>query len=256
MKKTLVFLLLVCVTLFTLTGCGKGVSTKKLATEDEIEEFFEDKYDALYEMTEEKYSFSFEYSSSSKFEEGADSGSAKIKYEGRVIIDKEKPEKSALYVKGSQTSKGVEYGSEGKTKYSGKAKVEYIIFDEVSYEAIEVTEKNGESKYVESHKEKIDVEEEAALYAIMSRLQTCQIGNFESFFEGEQYYIDGDKCLVVTSTASRHVEVTLKFEKDELVSISVLQKSYNSKTEIEIKFGDVKSISKPKNASKYKDMED
>ena len=89
MKKTLVFLLLVCVTLFTLTGCGKGVSTKKLATEDEIEEFFEDKYDAFYEMMEEKYSFSFEYSSSSKFEEGADSGSAKIKYEGRVIIDRE-----------------------------------------------------------------------------------------------------------------------------------------------------------------------
>ena len=251
MKKTLVFLLLVCISLFTLTGCGK-VSTKKAATEDEIEEFFEDKFDAFEEMMEDGYSFSFKYSEKRDAKRGSSSSSYKMKAEGRVTIDPDKMEKSAMYAKGSMTSKGVSYGEEGKVKSSSKQKIEVTVVNETLYEALEYTEKDGESKWEGSTKEKTDVEDRVSS-TIASYLSQVGISNLSNFFIGNQYYIDGDKCLVITSTTEGHSEVLLKFDGDDLESIQVLKKSYGYEAELTIKFGKVKSISKPSNSSKYKE---
>lgn len=251
MKKTLIFLLLVCVSLFTLTGCGKGVSTKKAATEDEFDDFIEDKLDAFQELLEDDFSMEIKYSFSNESKTGSNSLKEKTKVEGRMIFDGNKPEKSSFYYKITATASSVEYGKEGKVKGSEKYKEECTLTDETLYRSVETSSKLGESKWSESYKEKTDVEDNVSV-ALMGFLSQFGVNDFLSFFTGNQKYIDGDKCLLITSTPANHIEVTLTFNGDDLVSIECNEKSYGYESELKIEFKDVKSISKPKDASKYK----
>ena len=255
MKKTLLFLLLVCISLFTLTGCGKGVSTKQMATEDEIEEFFKDKLEAMAEMFEEEMTYSFKMSYKRTFAEGADEGTETYKSKGRVSIDVEDLENSSIYVKTTTTIKGVEYGSEGKTKVSGKDVEESTLVQGVLYTSVESSYKEGESESKSSSKTKVEVEGSAAVSSVIAKL-VGNVGSVENLINGEQIYIDGDKCLIVSSTTESHTEVTLVFDGDELVSAHVETKSYNYEYELDIEYGKIKSISKPSNASKYESVED
>lgn len=256
MKKTLVFLLLVCLSLFTLTGCGKGVSTEKAATEDEKEDFFEDKLEELEEMFEDEISFSFKNVTKTETKEGADSSSNKTITEGRAIISYEDVEDSSFYVKETITEKSVEYGSQGKVKSSTKGTIETTLVNLILYVATDGTMKSGESVHKVDGKEKTDLEE-ASTNALINILgKVTKYANPESYFDGERVYIDGDKCLIVQSTSESHIETTLTFDGNTLVSVEIIEKAYGYESETTIKYGDVKEISKPKDASKYKSVEE
>lgn len=252
MKKTLAFLLLVCISLFTLTGCGKGVSTKKPATLDEFEDFKEEKLEALEEMFKEEMVYSFKMITKTKINEGLVSGDQTEKLEGRVSIDMEDVEKSSLYIKRSISAKGTTYEEGSKTKISTKSEVETTLVNGTLYESYKLSSKYGESKAESTEKVKIDVEDLIDFNYINSLID---IGRVEQLFQGQQVYIDGDKCLLITSTINYHTEILLKFDGDELVSAEVTTKTCNSESKLEIKIGKIKSISKPKNESKYESID-
>lgn len=251
MKKTLVFLLFVCISLFTLTGCGKGVSTKKLATEEEYEEYMEDKLDALEEMFEEEFSYSFKCVIKTKKADATSEYTQTRKIEGRVSVDMNDLEKTSAYVKTTTTLKGTEYSKSGKNRVSTKGTIERTVVDGKFYELCEVTQKHGESKYEDFTKTKYEIPENIVLEQIITMIDGI---GFEKSFDGEKIYIDGDKCLLVTSTLNEHREITLKFNGDKLESVQYVLKTNTTETKIAIEYGKIKSISKPSKSSEYKNI--
>lgn len=254
MKKTLVFLLLVCISLFTLTGCGKGVSTKKLATEEEIEDFFDDKSEALADMLEDEVSLSFTVSVNEKREDGADSYSTKTNVKGRLSADPEEIEDASLYVEATLKGKGVEYTSEGKVKSSSKGTTEITVVGGKIYTYIKSENKTGESKTSFESKTKGDFEDSIETLPVdMIYGYLENIDELAAMLSGTQIYIEDDKCLIVISSTDSHTEIVLEFDGDELLSVDIFSKTYEReiKASIEIE-EDIKKVTKPSDASSYK----
>ena len=248
MKKTLVFLLLICLSLLTLTGCGKGnVSTKKLATEEEISEFFEEKeLDGLFE---DEISYNFKISYKAEKCQGANEETVKLSAKGRARVDFSNAEADS-YLKGTFSRKGVEYSEEGKTKYSYKVTEELTTLDDKVYLYSKVKSTYGESKGTSEEKTKDGGEGIVNQYA--SEFLQEVLSNMG---DDGRVYIDGDNCVMISSTTHAHTELVMIFDGDELETMYYTQKTFESELEVTIEFEDIEKISKPSNSSSYKKAE-
>ena len=129
MKKTLIILLLVCVSLFSLTGCNKNKVKGELATEKELDKFWDKLSDIFADMSDEEVSYEFKSHEKSVAVEKSSKTESEVKVEGRIYFNYDKESKCYGYSKKVETIKGKEYTVSGKEKHSSKSTTETTLYN-------------------------------------------------------------------------------------------------------------------------------
>lgn len=244
MEKTILSLLLICLTLFTLTGCKYELKTKNKATDEEVVDFFEEKN--IDDIFRYNVSFNFKMTYTEEKVIGVQEETTKMKVKGRASLNLNTYE-GETYYKGSLKSKGTSYINGYKEKFSSKVKEEIVqLEDGKTYLSVDRKDVFGESRNRSNIKTRDEDDSVLSVYVVEYLSNALSgIGSKGAI------YIDGDDCVIISSTKTNHFEIVLLFDDDELEAMQYSVKTAESKLEVTIEFGEIKEIKKPSNSSKY-----
>lgn len=262
MKKT-INLLLVFICVFALASCSmfqKG----DVATKKELLDFLKDKglyevtdYESDYEVAEGVYEYEFTFKSYGENKEQQDCLSKKIDVKGRAVLDIQENKSSfEYYLKGKHTVVQKEATLFGKLSNKSTIKEEtymmlngenqktYYIDQETKTKSTYGSSKTGKKIKTSSNKSEL----------------SAYVPDFEDILSGlisdDAYiFLDDKKCTIISSDSSEKITVEMWFDGDGITKLKATLEHYNEKDVVVLKFKDVDSIEKPKDASDYEDID-
>lgn len=245
MKKKLICVLFVIISLFGLSSCG--VSLNKIVTKEELEEFINEKDEYFNEIENNGYSYKFDYTYKYKYGKNKQT----VKATGKANYSPTGYNKSEFYIKEkiSQTYEQFYNNRIVKTKVS--ATVESVYVGGILYNKANTKVSSKFNTTKENIKEKS--------YTFSSDLEEYQ-NYIESIIDmdiyGEDTYIiiKGNSLVLVYSTFYEHVEVTMKFKDNKLSSIKYYVVTSDSTLKMNVKIVDSVTITEPSNPDDYKNV--
>lgn len=262
MKKIIISLIVLVLVLFSY-GCGDKISSEDLATERDVERFFDfiedDDFRENHEVVEIKLDLGY-----NEFEEGS--------YDNIIEVSN-RIKMSGLIVFGyrddvvNQYDFDVKYSMEMSTKDSEGEIVQEMtmeqdiiaFFKKVDYDFIgdvysDVKYCEKAKNYTHKTEQKVYVDSMDDIDADLFYIDALSM--MEDFLEWDEdalYFIDGDKITIIQSDRSSHIEVVIKIDNDKIKSFkAVIKGSQNGS--IEYIFKDKGEIKEPSNKSDYKDL--
>lgn len=262
MKKIIISLIVLVLVLFSY-GCGDKISSEDLATEREVERFFDfiedDDFRENHEVVEIKLDLGY-----NEFEEGSYDNvievSNRIKMSGLIVFGYRDDEVD-------QYDFDVKYSMEMSTKDSEGEIVEEMtmeqdiiaFFKKVDYDFVgdvysDVKYSEKAKNYTHKTEQKVYVDSMDDIDADLFYIDALSM--IEELLEWDKdslYIIDGDKITIIQSDRSSHVEVVIKVDNDRIKSFKAVIKGSENGS-IEYIFKDKGEIKEPSNKSDYKDL--
>lgn len=262
MKKIIISLIVLVLVLFSY-GCGDKISSEDLATEREVERFFDfiedDDFRENHEVVEIKLDLGY-----NEFEEGSYDNvievSNRIKMSGLIVFGYRDD-------KVDQYDFDVKYSMEMSTKDSeGEILQEMTMeqdiiafFKKVDYDFIgdvysDVKYSEKAKNYTHKTEQKVYVDSMDDIDADLFYIDALSM--IEELLEWDKdslYIIDGDKITIIHSERSSHTEVVIKVDNDKIKSFKAVVKGSQNGS-IEYVFKDKGEIKEPSNKSDYKDL--
>ena len=249
--------LLICALMsLSLFGCGYSrFDMSKLATEEEIAEFFEEK-----DLDEVKEECNFEIVVEVEDEDKSGSETSKVELEGRIITDSD-DETIEMYYEAKATAKTTSYSADGKNTTKSTVKEEFTCLMDDDEFVFYINQSNDSSSDYHSYKSERKIKTYDADEAFFGGyIDDVVEFDYDSIiggdigFSGLRCYIDGDDIAMVSSTDKQHVVMIYNFDGDSLESLEYTIETATSTMEMVMSFDDVKSISRPSDASDYEDL--
>lgn len=262
MKKT-INLLLVFICLFVLASCSMFQNGDP-ATKKDILDFLKDK--GLYKVTETEYDYDvaegvyeyeFSYKCNGKSKEQDRTLSRKINVKGRVCLGiTEDTSNFEYYLKGKGTEVRKEPTISGQLSNEVTYKEEIymtITSDHTRSYYIDQEEKNKSTYGSSKTNKKIKTSHNEGIL-------NSFVPDFEEIledlvFDGVYGFISDKKCTIISSDASEKTTVEMWFDGDGITKVKLTRENHEVKEVAVLKFKDVDSIGKPKDASDYKDID-
>ena len=253
MKKiilTIVAALVAAVTLTSFTACGKfSLQTKKLATDEELEEFYENKDSENF----------FKKGLTIKIEETVNDfgnwGEESEKLTATVKMDS----KGNISYTAKSTLKTREVKPSGTVKGKGKASEKLIMIedDDDAVYYFDTQYKLSSKTNKTSDKQKIITGNRSLGYLSGSVFDNIDILNAffyfdEDYYSTYYYFIDGDDMTVIEDGGNYMATCVLLFDGKEFKEAQLIYKSRDRKITITAKAGKVDEIKAP-DKKDYKD---
>lgn len=262
MKKT-INILLAFICLFALASCSMFQKGDP-ATKKDLLDFLKDKdlykvteteYD--YDVAEGVYEYEFTYKGYEKNKEQDESLSRKINVKGRVCLDIQKDTSNFEYYlkgKGTEVRKVPTTSGQVSNKETYKEEMHMTITSDHTRLYYIDQEVKSKSTYGSSKTErKIKTSHNEGVL-------NSFVPNFEDILEdlisdGVYGFINDKKCTIISSDASEKTTVEMWFDGDDITKVKLTRETHEYKEVAVLKFKDVDSIGKPKDASDYEDID-
>ncbi len=262
MKKT-IYILLVFLCIFTLSSCSKLKKGDVVSQNDGLD-FLKEKglyiiteFDYDYELADKKYEYEFTVKVKEKSTTQKRNDSVKVSAKGRASLDiREGTTYFKYYVKGSTISVSKTPTISEKLSLNKTVKEEvYRTLTEDGTKLYYIDQKLKSKSTYESYKKETKIKTKYNKSELSDFVPDFEDTLKSILYEDLYTFIDGKKCTIIYSDDVSKTTIEMWFDGDAIIKLRETREAHNGKYVVEMKFKDIDSIAKPKNASDYKDID-